>query len=114
MRWLATVVLTATLASAQRAATPRIEGPAATNLIVKQVPPVYPPIALQARVQGVVHVVLQLSTEGKVTNIAVTAGPALLRQAGMDAVQTWTFRPYILNGVPTEVAADFDIVFKLP
>jgi len=40
-------------------------------------------------------------------------GPALLRQAAVDAVKQWRYRPYSLNGQPVEVETTVDVQFTL-
>ena len=114
MRNLTLAMLLASLVPAQQSAMPRLDGAPALDLILKQSPPDYPPIAVAARLQGVVHVVVQLGANGKLKNSMVTSGPAMLLQAALDAVDRWKFRAYLVNGVPTPVSADYDIVFRLP
>jgi protein TonB len=41
----------------------------------------------------------------------VISGPASLRQSALDAVQKWTYRPYLLNGMPVEVETTVNVVF---
>jgi protein TonB len=43
----------------------------------------------------------------------VVSGPALLRQAALDAVKQWLYRPYLLNGQPVEVETAVSVEFKL-
>ena len=37
----------------------------------------------------------------------------MLQQAAMDAVQTWRYRPYLLNSDPVEVETTVNVVFTL-
>jgi protein TonB len=37
----------------------------------------------------------------------------MLRQAAIDAVQQWRYRPYLLNGQPVEVETTINVVFNL-
>ena len=41
------------------------------------------------------------------------SGHPLLRQAALDAVSQWVYRPTILNGQPVEVEAPIDVIFTL-
>jgi protein TonB len=43
----------------------------------------------------------------------VLSGHPLLRQAAIDAVSQWVYRPTILNGQPVEVEAPIDVIFNL-
>jgi len=43
----------------------------------------------------------------------VTSGPLMLQQAAVDAVRTWRYRPYLLNGDPVEVETTVNVIFTL-
>jgi protein TonB len=45
--------------------------------------------------------------------LRVVSGPALLRQAALDAVKQWRYRPYMLNGQPVEVETAVEVNFTL-
>ncbi len=80
---------------------------------LKSVPPVYPPLASQARVQGVVILECTISPQGKVTDVKVLRGIPLLDQAAIDAVKQWVYTPTLLNGVPVPVIMTVTVNFKL-
>jgi protein TonB len=80
---------------------------------LKNVPPVYPDIAKQARVQGVVILECTISPQGKVTDVKVLRGIPLLDQAAIDAVKQWVYTPTLLNGVPVPVIMTVTVNFKL-
>jgi periplasmic protein TonB len=75
--------------------------------------PVYPLIAKSAGVEGVVVLLATISKNGTIENLRVASGPALLQQAAIDAVKTWRYRPYLLNGEPVEVETTVNVVFSL-
>jgi len=79
----------------------------------KNVPPVYPDIAKQARVQGIVILECTISPQGKVTDVKVLRGIPLLDQAGIDAVKQWQYTPTLLNGVPVPVIMTVTVNFRL-
>jgi len=79
---------------------------------LKNVPPVYPNIATQARVQGVVILECTISPQGKVTEVKVLRGIPLLDQAAIDAVEQWVYTPTLLNGVPVPVIMTVTVNFK--
>jgi protein TonB len=54
-----------------------------------------------------------ISTAGTIENLRVSSGPAMLRQAALDAVQNWRYKPYELNGEPVEVETTVNVVFTL-
>jgi periplasmic protein TonB len=80
---------------------------------IKNVNPVYPDIARQARVQGVVIMECVISPQGAVTTCKNLRGIPLLDQSAMDAVKQWTYSPTLLNGVPVPVIMTVTVNFKL-
>jgi len=100
----------------QSAPTPqriRVGGNVQQANLVEKVTPVYPPLAKQARVQGVVKFDVVISKEGYVINLGLISGHPLLAPAATEAVQQWRYRPTLLNGEPVEVATQVDINFTL-
>lgn len=85
----------------------------ATGMLISKMPPVYPPIAKTARVSGTVELQATISKIGTITDLHVVHGPAMLRQAAVDAVRTWRYRPYKLNNEPTDVETTINVVFSL-
>jgi protein TonB len=80
---------------------------------LKNIAPVYPDIAKQARVQGVVILECTISPQGKVTDVKVLRGIPLLDQAAVEAVKQWVYTPTLLNGVPVPVIMTVTVNFKL-
>jgi protein TonB len=91
----------------------RVGGNVQATLIVTKVPPVYPALAKQARVSGVVHLDAIIAKDGTIQELHSLGGPALLLQAAMDAVRQWTYRPTMLNGEPVMVETTIDVNFTL-
>jgi TonB family protein len=81
--------------------------------LISQPKPVYPPLAMQARIQGVVHLQAIISTDGHVVNLQVISGHPLLISSAIDAVKQWVFQQTLLNGVPVEVQTQIDVNFTL-
>jgi len=84
-----------------------------SGLLVHKTIPVYPPIAIAARAEGTVVLQATISAAGTIENLRVTSGPGLLQQAALDAVRTWRYRPYLLNGQAVEVETTVNVVFTL-
>jgi protein TonB len=80
---------------------------------VKDVRPVYPPIAQSARVQGVVIIEATIGADGRVKDAKVLRSIPLLDQAAVDAVKQWVFTPTLLNGVPVPVIMTVTVNFTL-
>jgi protein TonB len=87
-------------------------GVMAGNLLAKTLPQ-YPAIAKAARIQGIVVLQATISKSGSIQNLRVISGPPLLQQAAMDAVRSWRYKPYLLNGEPVEVETTINVVFNL-
>jgi protein TonB len=82
------------------------------NILVKTQPQ-YPAIAKAARIQGTVVLQATISKSGTIENLHVLSGPPMLQQAAMDAVRSWRYKPYLLNGDPVEVETQVNVVFTL-
>jgi TonB family protein len=79
----------------------------------RDVPPVYPMIAQQARVQGYVIIEAVIGIDGRVKEATVLGGQAMLQEAALEAVKQWEYTPTLLNGVPVEVIMNVTVSFKL-
>jgi protein TonB len=80
---------------------------------IKHVAPVYPKMALDARVEGLVIIEAIISTTGEVQEAHVLKSNALLDEAALAAVRQWRFTPSLLNGVPIPVICTVTVQFKL-
>lgn len=80
---------------------------------IRKVDPIYPPLARQARISGTVELVGVLGIDGRIHELRVVRGHALLIDAAMVAVKQWIFAPTILNGQPVEVQAPIQVTFIL-
>jgi protein TonB len=86
----------------------------AAGLLVQKTMPVYPAIAKSAHVAGTVVLHANISKWGKIENLRVVSGPVMLRQAAMNAVSTWRYKPYLFNQQPVEVETEVSVVFSIP
>jgi protein TonB len=80
---------------------------------ILKVEPVYPPLAKQARVSGVVELLGVLGIDGRIHELKVLRGHPLLINAALEAVRQWIFQPTLLNGQAVEVAAPITVNFIL-
>jgi protein TonB len=80
---------------------------------IKDVRPVYPPIAQSARVSGVVIIEATIGADGKVKDAKVLRSIPLLDQAALDAVKQWEFSPTLLNNTPVPVIMTVTVQFTL-
>ena len=81
--------------------------------LTRKIQPNYPPIAKQARIQGMVQLEAVISRQGGIQNLRVLDGHPLLAQAAVEAVQQWRYEPTLLNNEPVEVVTIIHVIFKL-
>jgi len=104
---------------APRVVHPEAKGPAhvpsaiAAGLLLRKIIPPYPPIAKAMHVEGTVVLAATISKDGRIVNLHVVSGPAVLQQAALDAVSSWRYRPYLLNGEPVDVETTINVIFTL-
>jgi protein TonB len=91
----------------------RVGGDVLSAKLIKQVLPVYPQTARQLRIAGTVRLLGIIAKDGTIQKLQVLSGHPLLRQAALDAVSQWVYRPTFLNGQPVEVEAPIDVIFNL-
>src|SRR5271169_1034635 len=99
-----------------KAATPqrvRVSQGVSQGLLIRQIKPTYPPLARQARIQGVVVLQAVISKDGSIENLHLISGHPMLAPAAMDAVKQWKYKPYFLNGEPVEVETTINVNFTL-
>lgn len=76
--------------------------------------PIYPQSAKQNRIQGVVQLRGFIDKEGNVSLLEVVKAPALeLAASAVEAVKTWKYKPYTLNGQPVVVETVFTVNYTL-
>jgi TonB family protein len=81
--------------------------------LIRQTVPVYPPLARNARVEGVVVLEGTVNVSGTVENIRAVEGHPLLVDEALRAVKKWKYRPAILNGQPTPSPVTIRVRFVL-
>jgi len=102
----------AAAAKARAAIAPvRVGGQIKAPTKIKDVKPLYPAIAQQARVGGVVTIEATIGSDGKVTDAKVVRSIPMLDQAALDAVRQWEYTPTLLNGVPVPILTTVNINF---
>jgi protein TonB len=91
----------------------KVGGNVQSASLIRQVQPVYPPIAKTAHVSGTVILHAIIAKDGSIQELQYVSGPALLMKAAMDAVHEWRYKPTMLNGEPVEVDTTVQVVFTL-
>jgi TonB family protein len=77
------------------------------------VPPDYPLLARQMKVQGAVKLQALISRDGTIQELQILSGPSILATAAREAVKQWHFKPYIQNGQPVETQARITVNFTI-
>ena len=75
--------------------------------------PIYPEIARQARMEGVVIIEATTDVYGRVIGWKVLRSIPLLDQSAIDAVRQWVYEPMIINGRPRGVIFSVTVYFEL-
>ena len=73
-----------------------------------RVDPVYPPLARQARISGVVHLIASISRDGHVVDLKAASGHPLLIPSALTAARQWTYSPQ-----PEPTRTRMEIPFQL-
>jgi TonB family protein len=82
------------------------------NLTKKE--PQYPKLAKILRMSGSVVLSVVITKEGTVSQLTVIASPDdLLSNSATEAVSTWTYKPYLMNGMPTAVDTSITLNFAV-
>ena len=77
------------------------------------VAPVYPPEALDNKVQGVVIIEAVIDAQGNVSDTRVLQSVPALDVAAVEAVRQWKFTPTIVNGVAVPAIFTTTVNFRL-
>jgi len=91
----------------------RVGGAIAPPKKTKDAPPIYPPEAKEAGVQGVVIMEATIDEAGNVSDVKVLRSIPLLDQAAIDAVKQWQYTPTLMNGVAIPVLMTVTVNFTL-
>ena len=101
-------------APVQQASAPvRVGGTIPAPTKTKDVVPIYPPEALQARVSGIVILEAIIGEDGKMRSVTVIRSVPLLDQAAINAVMQWEYTPTFVNGVAVPVVITVTVNFIL-
>ena len=92
----------------------RIGGKVQPPTLIHRVDPTYPPMAVNAHLQGVVILEAIVDEEGVVREVKVlrSVNPLLDREA-LNAVRQWRYAPVILNGTPVKFVLSVSLSFSL-
>ncbi|MBZ5616267.1 MAG: energy transducer TonB [Acidobacteriia bacterium] len=87
--------------------------PQTAQSVSVSVPPDYPLLARQMKVQGAVSLQALISRDGTIQELQILSGPGILAAAAREAVKQWHFKPYLQNGRPVETQAKITVNFTI-
>lgn len=87
--------------------------PQTAQSVSVSVPPDYPLLARQMKVQGAVNLQALISRDGTIQELQILSGPTILAAAAREAVRQWRFKPYLQNGEPIETQARITVNFTI-
>ncbi len=87
--------------------------PQTAQSVTVSVPPNYPLLARQMKVQGAVILQALISREGSIQELQIVSGPGILATAAREAVKQWRFKPYYQSGQPVETQARITVNFTI-
>jgi len=92
----------------------RVGGGVTAPVLLHKVEPEYSEEARKAKYQGTVLLYIEVSPDGRATNIKVQRSLGLgLDEKAIEAVKQWKFKPGYKNGQPVTVAATIEVNFRL-
>jgi protein TonB len=91
----------------------RISQGVARALLSRKVAPDYPAEARSKHIEGRVVMMALITKTGDVEKLYPISGDELLIPSAMKAVKEWKYKPYLLQGQPTEVETQITVVFTL-
>ena len=87
--------------------------PQTAQSVSVSVPPDYPLLARQMKVQGAVSLQALISRDGTIQELQILSGPSILAAAAREAVKQWHFKPFLQNGQPVETQAKITVNFTI-
>lgn len=97
----------------RRQAPVRVGGDIDAPARISYTAPVYPQVAIAARLEGTVILEATIDAQGVVQNVTVLRSMPMLDRAAIEAVQQWRYTPTRLNGQAVPVIMTVTVTFSL-
>jgi TonB family protein len=82
--------------------------------VISHVEPVYPEVARKGKMNGEVKLNAIIGKDGKMKSLQVASSSnQIFNTSAIDAVRQWTYKPYTLNGNPTEVETTITVNYSI-
>ena len=88
----------------------KIEG---LNAVTSKVPPEYPPIAKQLKIEGPVELEALVTESGTVEKVNIVSGNPVLTRPASDAVKKWKYAPFTTDGKAVKALVPVSMTFKM-
>jgi TonB family protein len=92
----------------------RVSGRVMASQLEKKVDPVYPADSIAVDARGDVILLVTIKKSGEVGEVQAVSGPYRFRDAAIDAVKQWQYRPYEVDGTAVEVQVIITMNFAPP
>jgi TonB family protein len=92
---------------------PALTTPTERPVLILHVPPIYPPVALRAQIEGDVILRAVTDTKGNVKDVTPISGNPLLRKAAIKAVKKWKYEAYMVKGKAVPAMFTVTVTFRL-
>jgi TonB family protein len=83
------------------------------SMVTHAVPPAYPILARQMKVQGSVILQAVIGRDGLIEDLQILSGPPILAGAATEAVRQWHFKPHYVGAEPVETDAKITVNFTI-
>jgi TonB family protein len=115
MRILVTITLASVLVCAAFAqdAPKKVTKAEGLSAVTTKVPPEYPPIARQLKIEGAVELEAVVSENGTVEKVNIVSGNPVLTRPAADAVKKWKYAPFTSEGKTVKASVPVSLSFKL-
>jgi TonB family protein len=85
----------------------------AESAVMSKVPPEYPAVARQLKIQGVVELEAVVTGSGEVEKVNIVSGNPVLTKPAVEALKKWKFKPFTVDGKVVTAQVPVSISFKL-
>ena len=83
------------------------------NAVTTKVPPEYPAVARQLKIEGAVELEAIVTETGVVEKVNIVSGNPVLTRPASDAVKKWKFAPFTAEGKPVKAVVPVSMSFKM-
>ena len=99
-------------ASAKPSSPLKISDGVTKGMLLAPIHPIYPRIAVISHIEGTVVVTATIDKQGRITGLQVLSGNPMLTSAAIDAIKDARYKPYLLNGEPTDIITTISVNFR--